>query len=158
MPLASVCDVSAKVLVVDDDECIRELLRLHLSSAGYEVQVAEDAIAGGYALLRSVPDLIICDVNMPYMDGFQFVAALRADATIPCIPVIFLSAHENGGERAREIPGCEYVMKPVLATRLLAVVARNLVRGKDLAVGASACGRPRQREAPAWSATRFGTG
>jgi DNA-binding response OmpR family regulator len=130
--------MSAKVLVIDDDECIRELLWLHLRSAGYEVQVAEDAIVGGYALLRTVPDLIICDVNMPYMDGFQFVAALRADATLPCIPVIFLSARENGEDLASDIPGCEYMMKPIFANLLLAAVARRLDRDKLPAASASA--------------------
>ena len=59
---------------------MRELLRLHLSSAGYAVEVAEDAIAAGYAVLKAAPDLIVCDVAMPHMDGFELVAALRADA------------------------------------------------------------------------------
>ena len=63
----------ANILIVDDDRIIRELLRLHLAGAGYDVQVAEDAIAAGYEVLRRAPDLIICDINMPHLDGFTFV-------------------------------------------------------------------------------------
>ena len=79
------------ILVIDDDESIRQLLQLHLSAAGYEVQVAADAISAGYMVLRSPPNLIITDVNMPHMDGFEFIAALKSDKSIPDIPVIFLT-------------------------------------------------------------------
>ena len=91
--------MAATILVVDDDESLRQLLRLHLSSAGYEVLVAEDAIAAGYLVLRQPPDLIISDVNMPHMDGFEFVAALKSDKTLPYIPVIFLTSLEEGDHR-----------------------------------------------------------
>lgn len=80
-----------KILVVDDDRNMRELLSLHLKHAGYEVHVAEDGIAAGYAVLYQQPDLIICDVFMPHMNGFEFVAALRADPVQQNIPVIFLT-------------------------------------------------------------------
>ncbi len=112
-----------RVLVVDDDECIRELLKLHLSNAGYEVQLAEDAVAAGRLLLRSTPDLMIADVNMPYMDGFEFVSAVRADRTVPYFPVIFLTAMNDIADRAREL-GATWLSKPIRADRLLAVVAR----------------------------------
>src|SRR3954451_9271227 len=66
-----------KVVVIDDDLCMRELLTLHLRNAGYEVFAAEDAVAGGHAILRETPDVIICDVEMPYLNGYEFVAALK---------------------------------------------------------------------------------
>jgi len=50
---------------VEDDESMRELLRLHLSNAGYAVDVAEDGIEAGYAVLKAIPQVIICDVDMP---------------------------------------------------------------------------------------------
>src|SRR5204863_217429 len=59
--------MAATILVVDDDESMRDLLRLHLTAAGYDVQVAEDAIAAGYMVLRSPPDLIISDVNIQHI-------------------------------------------------------------------------------------------
>jgi two-component system chemotaxis response regulator CheY len=121
--------MAAQILVVDDDESIRQLLRLHLAAAGYEVHAAEDAIAAGYLVLRSPPDLIICDVNMPHMDGFEFVAALRADKTLPRIPVIFLSSAEEGATRSRELGAVSYLTKPVRADRLLTLVAAHVPGG-----------------------------
>ena len=118
--------MAAKILIVDDDESIRELLRLHLSAAGYEVQVAADAIAAGYQVLRAPPDLIICDVNMPHMDGFEFVAALKGDKTLPEIPVVFLTSEDEGDYRGRQVGAVGYVTKPVRADRLLSVVAQHL--------------------------------
>ncbi len=121
--------MAARILIVDDDESIRQLLRLHLTSAGYDVTVAEDAIAGGYAVLRGAPDLIITDVNMPHMDGFQFVKALRSDKTLPDIPVIFLTSVEEGDHRSKELGAVGYLMKPVRADRLLTLVAQHVPGG-----------------------------
>src|SRR5437773_10876067 len=95
--------MAASILVVDDDGNIRELLRMHLSAAGYDVHVAQDAIRSGYMVLRSPPDLIISDVNMPHMDGFEFIAALKADKSLPHIPVIFLTSMEEGDQRGKEL-------------------------------------------------------
>jgi CheY-like chemotaxis protein len=114
-----------RILVVEDEESMRELLRLHLSSAGYEVEVAEDAIAAGYAVLESPPDLIVCDVAMPHMDGFQFVGALRADQALPRMPVIFLTSMSDDG-RARELGPGDYLAKPVRLEELLSAVLRHL--------------------------------
>ena len=124
----------ANILVVDDDESLRELLRLHLSAAGYEVQVAPDAIAAGYMVLRRPPDLIISDVKMPHMDGFEFIAALKADKTIPEIPVIFLTSVEEGDHRGKALGAVGYITKPVRADRLLQLVAQH-VPGGTLPIG-----------------------
>ncbi|HEY5899810.1 MAG TPA: response regulator [Burkholderiales bacterium] len=122
--------MAANILVVDDDESMRDLLRLHLSAAGYEVQVAEDAIAAGYMVLKRPPDLIISDVNMPHMDGFEFIAALKADKTLPEIPVIFLTSHEEGDHRGKALGAVGYVTKPVMADKLLRLVARHVSGGR----------------------------
>jgi len=117
------------ILIVDDDVHIRELLQLHLSAAGYEVQVAEDAIAAGYLVLRNPPDLIITDINMPHMDGFEFVAALRSDKSLPRIPVIFLTSTEGGDRRGQELGAVGYLTKPVRADHLLSLVAQHVPGG-----------------------------
>jgi len=119
----------ASILVVDDDDSIRELLRLHLSSAGYDVQVAADAIAAGYSVLRSPPDLIITDISMPHMTGFEFVAALKADKSVPYIPVIFLTSVEDGDHRGKELGAVGYITKPVRADKLLSLVAQHVAGG-----------------------------
>ena len=121
--------MSARILVVEDDASLRDLLRLHLSAAGYEVQTAADGIAAGYEVLKLPPDLIITDVQMPNMDGFEFVAALKADKSLPPIPVIFLTSVEDGDQRGRELGAVGYVTKPVRADRLLALVAQHVPGG-----------------------------
>jgi CheY-like chemotaxis protein len=126
--------MTATILVVDDDESMRDLLRLHLSAAGYEVQVAEDAIAAGYMVLRRPPDLIISDINMPHLDGFEFIEALKADKTLPEIPVIFLTSVEEGDQRGKNLGVVGYITKPVRADRLLSLVAQH-VRGGRTPIG-----------------------
>ena len=118
------------ILVVDDDESMRDLLRLHLSSAGYAVEVAEDAIVAGYKVLKHPPELIISDINMPHMDGFEFIAALKADKTLPSIPVIFLTSVEEGDQRGKALGAVGYLTKPVMADKLLGLVARHVAGGR----------------------------
>ncbi len=119
----------ASILIVDDDESIRELLRLHLSAAGYDVHVAPDAIVAGHLVLRNAPDLIITDISMPYMNGFEFVEALKADKSLPYIPVIFLTSMDDGDNRGKELGAVGYITKPVRADRLLAMVAQHVPGG-----------------------------
>jgi len=121
--------MAARILVVDDDESLRELLRMHLSGAGYEVSTAADAISAGYQVLKSPPDLILSDVSMPHMDGFEFVAALKSDKTLPYIPVIFLTSVEEGDHRGKELGAVGYLTKPVRADRLLELVAQHVPGG-----------------------------
>lgn len=118
-----------KVLVVDDEESMRELLRLHLGNAGYEVTAAEDAVVAAQCLLKEKPDVMIVDVEMPYMSGYEFVAAVKADPATRDIPVVFLTTDPNVAEEARKLKAHGYLNKPVLAPRLLEVVA--LMTGSD---------------------------
>jgi CheY-like chemotaxis protein len=115
-----------KILVVEDDAAMRELLGMHLLAAGYAVEVAEDAIAAGYAVLKAPPDLIVCDIGLPHMDGLEFVAALRADPTIDLIPVVFLTASEESFEAARRLGTTEYLLKPARVDVLLGLVQKYL--------------------------------
>lgn len=132
------------VLVVEDDEAMRSLLQLHLSNAGYSVTAAPDAIVAGYHLLKSTPDLIVLDVNLPYINGLEFAATLQADATVPHIPIIFITANEDFGPKAQSL-GADFIVKPFLKPRLLESVARNI-------------GSPRHGPALAPAAVLAGTG
>ena len=104
------------------------LSTLAAATAGYDVRVAEDAITAGHLVLKNPPDLIITDVNMPHMDGFEFVAALKSDLTLPYIPVIFLTSTVDGDHRGKELGAVGYLTKPVRADQLVAMVAQHLPR------------------------------
>jgi DNA-binding response OmpR family regulator len=116
----------ATVLVVDDDEDIRSLLRKHLYEAGYDVLVAEDAIVAGKLIVERAPDLLILDVNMPYMDGFQFAEAIKFDPDIPYFPVVFLTVRDDGRDRARALGAVAYVEKPVIPSQVVEIVRQYL--------------------------------
>jgi chemosensory pili system protein ChpA (sensor histidine kinase/response regulator) len=114
------------ILVVDDDPSIRDLLRLHLSNADYKVVLAADAIAAGHILLKDVPDLMLLDLEMPYMTGLEFLEALRADAALPKFPVVFLTANPEARELAAKLGAAGYLAKPIFLNDLLAEVARHI--------------------------------
>ena len=101
---------------------MRDLLRLHLANEGYDVLAAEDAIVGGHLMLRDPPDLVIVDVQMPYMDGYEFVAAMKGDPATRDIPVVFLTTDDNVAAHASRLGAAAYLHKPVTADRLLEVV------------------------------------
>jgi DNA-binding response OmpR family regulator len=117
-----------KILVIDDDGVMRELVALHLAIAGYKVETAEDGIAGGEAVKRERPALIISDVNMPRQNGFEFVAGLREDAAVRDIPVIFLTSNADGKVQGMELGAVAYLSKPLMAENLLSLVSANLPR------------------------------
>jgi CheY-like chemotaxis protein len=112
----------SKAAVIDDDRFIRYLLDLHLRKAGYDVFAAEDAVAAARVILERAPDLILCDVDMPFMDGYEFVSALRADPATRHIPVIFLTVNRGVGDRAKQL-GAGHLLKPVMVDELLRTVA-----------------------------------
>jgi CheY-like chemotaxis protein len=117
----------AKIAVIDDDRFIRYLLGLHLRKAGYDVFAAEDAVAGGRMVLERMPDVILCDVDMPFMDGYEFVTALRADPATRHIPVIFLTVNTEIEDRAKQL-SAGHLMKPVMADELLRAVTQALLQ------------------------------
>jgi two-component system chemotaxis response regulator CheY len=117
--------MAATILVVDDDEVARELLYLHLSGAGYRVHLAEDAIVAGHVLLDQRVDLLLTDIEMPFMDGLDLVRAIRNDPAVSTMPVVFVTAHPAHEDQAREL-NAAYLRKPVQAAMLLGLVARKL--------------------------------
>jgi DNA-binding response OmpR family regulator len=122
----------AKVLVVDDEPAIRELLKLHLANAGYDVRVAEDAIVAERSLREAPPDLVVVDVALPYRGGLEFVAGLSADESLARLPVIFITGHEALERGARAL-GAGCLKKPFAVDALLELVGRNLRHaGRDL--------------------------
>lgn len=116
----------AKIVVVDDEQSMLDLLKFHLRKQGYDVLVAEDAVVAGHLIVQHKPDLLIVDVQMPYMNGYDFVAAVKNDPETRNIPVVFLTSDEDVGHRAPKLGAAAFLRKPVTADRLLEVVAMFL--------------------------------
>lgn len=116
--------MGAKILVIDDESYMRELMGLHLEMAGYEVLLAEDAIVGGYLLLAQRPDLVLVDIEMPYMTGLEFVKAVKSDQGTASIPIIFCSSRDNFELEGKQLGAVAFLTKPVRADHLLNTVAK----------------------------------
>jgi CheY-like chemotaxis protein len=117
-----------RIVVIDDDEVMRMLLDMHLRNAGYEVFAAEDAVDGGHLVIRTLPDLIICDVDMPYLNGYDFVAALRTHDSTRGIPIVFLTSLEDRDGLTTRLGAVAHLIKPVRADRLLEVIDQSLTK------------------------------
>jgi len=120
------------ILIIDDDADFCSMLRIHLSSAGYSAQAAEDAVEGGRALLAHHFDLVICDIKMPYMDGMDLLKLLRTDERTSKIPVILISGR-SGAEamgKALEAGAADYLTKPLTRDVLLESVATCLKKSR----------------------------
>lgn len=113
----------ATILVIDDDPSMLALVQRELEKADYVVLLAEDAIAGGQLALSASPDLILVDVHMPYLSGYELVEALKADSATWDIPVVFLTSDKHVEERARMLGAEAYLKKPLNTRRLLELVA-----------------------------------
>ena len=122
----------ARILIIDDDASIRELLRVHLNVAGYEVEVAEDAVVGGHAVLANPPDVVLSDVNMPFMNGFELLEAVRSDATTRAIPFVFLTSRGDDETfvKAKLLGVSGFVTKPVRRDELLQVIEQSLKKAR----------------------------
>ena len=110
-----------KLLLVEDNEYNRDMLMRRLNKKGFEVVVAVD---GGEAVTKArseKPDLILMDMNMPVMDGWQATRTLRGNAETKDLPIIGLTAHAMAGDREQALQaGCnDYDSKPIEFARLL---------------------------------------
>ena len=110
-----------KLLLVEDNEMNRDMLSRRLARRGYEILVATDGSEGLAEATRHLPDLIIMDMSLPVLDGWESTRALKEQPETRSIPVLALTAHAMAGERERALEaGCnDYDTKPVDFTRLL---------------------------------------
>jgi two-component system chemotaxis response regulator CheY len=114
------------VLTVDDSRTMRDMLKLSLTEAGFRVVQAEDGLHGLEVLMGETPDVIITDINMPRMDGFGFIEAVRLDADRRAIPILVLTTESDAAKknRAREAGATGWIVKPFNPVKLVDAVRR----------------------------------
>jgi two-component system cell cycle response regulator DivK len=123
-----------KILLVEDNEMNRDMLSRRLQRKGYEVVLALDGQSGVEMTQTQAPDLVLMDMSLPVLDGWEATRRLKADPATRHIPVIALTAHAMSSDREKAIEaGCDdYDTKPVELTRLLAKI-EALLRGRKMA-------------------------
>jgi CheY-like chemotaxis protein len=111
----------AKILLVEDNEMNRDMLSRRLARRGYDLAVATDGLTGLAAAVASPPDLILLDMSLPEMDGWEVTRRLKSGERTCNVPVIALTAHAMPGDRGKALEaGCDdYDTKPVEFERLL---------------------------------------
>ena len=121
----------ARILLVEDNEMNRDMLSRRLQRKGHEVLVAVDGAEALQVALAERPALILMDMSLPVMDGWEATRRLKADEATRPIPVIALTAHAMAGDRDRALQaGCDdYDIKPVEFARLSQKIETLLARG-----------------------------
>ena len=116
----------ASILIVEDNEMNRDMLSRRLQRRGYQVFVATDGAAGVEAATRHRPDLVLMDMSLPVVDGWEATRRIRADVATAGIPIIALTAHAMAGDREKAIAaGCDdYDTKPIDLPGLLEKIDR----------------------------------
>jgi CheY-like chemotaxis protein len=119
------------ILLVEDNELNRDMLSRRLARKGYEVLIAEDGAQGLSAATDGKPDLILMDMSLPVLDGWEVTRRLKAEPETRAIPVIALTAHAMSSDREKAVAaGCDdYDTKPVELERLLSKIERLLQAG-----------------------------
>ena len=119
-----------KILLVEDNEMNRDMLSRRLRRKGFEVTVALDGAEALQAALAEAPALILMDMSLPVMDGWEATRRIKAEAATAAIPVIGLTAHAMDGDREKCLAaGCDdYDTKPVDLPRLLEKMHAQLSR------------------------------
>jgi two-component system chemotaxis response regulator CheY len=118
--------MSKTVLTVDDSRAMRDMLRHSLLAAGFRVLQAEDGLQGLAVLEHERPDVIVTDINMPRMDGFGFIEAVRRDEARRGMPVLVLTTETDGEkkDRARVAGATGWIVKPFDPAKLVEAIRR----------------------------------
>ncbi|HEY9806319.1 MAG TPA: response regulator transcription factor [Candidatus Obscuribacterales bacterium] len=122
--------MAGQVLLVDDEPGLREAVQAYLEDSGFAVEVAGNAQEGWQLLQQRLPDLVISDVMMPQVDGYQFLKQMREDPRFKSLPVVFLTARGMTSDRIQGYQaGCDaYLPKPFDPDELVAIVENLLER------------------------------
>ena len=125
----------AKILLVEDNEMNRDMLSRRLERRGYQVVAAADGSEGVDCARSEAPDLILMDMSLPVLDGWEATRQLKGTPETRSIPIIALTAHAMSGDREKAMEaGCDdYDTKPIELSRLLLKMEALLVGGHDAA-------------------------
>lgn len=123
-----------KILLVEDNEMNRDMLSRRLERKGYKVMIAVDGLQGVAMAEAEAPDLILMDMSLPILDGWEATRQLKSREPTRSIPILALTAHAMSGDREKAMAaGCDdYDTKPVEHLRLLNKIEALLARGKAL--------------------------
>lgn len=122
--------MAGQLLLVDDEPGLREAVKAYLEDEGFTVHVASNAREGWDLLQRTAPDLVISDIMMPQVDGYEFLKQVREDPRYQSLPVIFLTARGMTSDRIQGYDaGCDaYISKPFDPDELVSIVSNILKR------------------------------
>jgi len=120
--------MSKRILVVEDQEDNRQILRDLLSSVGYDMSEAWDGETGVAAAKAQRPDLILMDIQLPLLDGYEATRRIKADPELKSIPIIVVTSYALSGDEGKaRAAGCDdYVTKPYSPRQLLAKIKEHL--------------------------------
>jgi two-component system, sensor histidine kinase and response regulator len=123
-----------RILVIDDEEWLREMVHLALAQKGYDVLEAENGAVGVELARKSLPDLVLCDVNMDKFDGYQTLASIRNEPTTTSIPFILMTglADHAGMRHGMELGADDYLPKPFTIEALFAAVDTRLKKAQKV--------------------------
>jgi CheY-like chemotaxis protein len=123
----------AKIVLVEDNEDNRDMLSRRLIRKGYEVLIAVNGEQAVELIKNEQPALVLMDISLPVMDGFEATRRLKSLDTTKNIPIVALTAHAMSGDREKAIEaGCDdYDVKPVELTRLLSKI-ENLLKTRGM--------------------------
>jgi two-component system cell cycle response regulator DivK len=121
----------AKILLIEDNELNRDMLSRRLERRGFAVALATDGSQGAEMARSEKPDLILMDMSLPVMDGWELARKLKDDPETRDVPILALTAHVMTGDRERALEaGCDdYDTKPIELPRLLAKIEALLPKG-----------------------------
>ena len=134
LPIVGLCMPKTKILAIDDDGLHLQLLQIHLEDRGFDVLLATDGHHGIKLASDEIPDLILCDVIMPGLDGFRVLAALKSSPATADIPVILITGSPRGEDagRAAEAGAEAYLAKLGQFDAIVSLIEERLAGAEAL--------------------------
>ena len=127
-------NLAQKILVIDDEEDYRAMISITLKMVGYEVTEAGNGIDGLAAIQSLHPDLVLCDIKMPEMDGYTMLATLKEDPECVTIPFIFLTGNSTKGDmrQGMQLGADDYLTKPFTSEELINAIRTRFIQKKEV--------------------------